>query len=405
MIELESRLRQTFQEQVSDAPVPRDPAGAAVRGAARARRRRSVAVAASAALTVLAIVGGVGAVRIAHRSDQAPPASGPSPAVVSPSPVPRLANGPRLDVMVDQTLYTTDGVAIPLESLGSANEVYRVPDGWLVLAAPISTERESVRQSLWLVTRDGALTRLAPGDPKRSSIGHVAVSPDGRRLTYDEDSQLIEAALSGRKLDYLHTSPSQDEGWPLAYLRDGGVLLAASDTRGGQDRYDVWWPDEGPFVPTWADRPGRVLGITGDGLVLGAFSGSRSACLTTLDPVNKLRPVGNNCSSAFTTDVGVVSPDGERVTIMGTAPNHELGLVTYDLRTLYHGGQPVAWWPIPTVMFDWEDDGSLLGVTNRQGLIRMRLDKPGNVENVPVPGPSPLPGSSRTVRLVPRYGG
>jgi hypothetical protein len=318
--ELEKALRHCFSREVARYLDSADRAGAAMVRARRARRRRAGANTVAVVLvTALAVTGLI-------RLNTELPGRTYSPAFVGegPSEAPsdppaaaydvaseaaplsgevqqqKLAAGGTLpvDLVVAGHLRTTDGDSINLAMVGAVAEAYRVSGGWLV----VGTKRVG-RSSLWQVAKGAKPVELLSG------VERLTLSLDGGRVAWRFADRLFVGTLTKGELARDRNTPAPADGQPVGFV-GAGVLLASASGR----RYDVWWPDMGPYEPTWRDLPSGVYGSLADGRTVVAQVPGRSSaqpCLALLDATAKLVVREQTCDVPLTAGaVGWLSPDG-----------------------------------------------------------------------------------------------
>jgi hypothetical protein len=256
---LEDALRDTFQERTRVQPaIPDDVAGTAIGQAARYRRRRTVA---GAALTVAAIA----AAALVTLPGQAPvqPAAvpstgGPLSSSADPSPQPPRSITLPVDALNRDRIQTADGKVVLLQGIGEVNKVWRVDGGWLVRAFTGSQPASAV----WFVTGTGSPILLASGDATMVSAGSSGLP--GVRIAWTSGGRLSLAVLDGSHLSGIVETDGVGRLSPQAVVGDG-VLLAGSQTGGGLDMWDMWFPARGTYKPaTEGHDLLAALGVTLD---------------------------------------------------------------------------------------------------------------------------------------------
>jgi hypothetical protein len=271
---------------------------------------------------------------------------------------------------------------------------FQTLDGWLVQGYGDS--------ALWLLHPDGHLQLIVD-----KADGPVAVAPDGVHIAWRRGDTLYTGrvdpgATPGVIVDV--TSPAPERGHPIT-LTPSTVVLGYTETGGGIDHWDIWYPGRGDYVPSWdATRHVRaVYGPTPDGtgyygLVDGSTSGS--LCLAQLDPDDDLNPVRTACGMRIAFErVAELSPDGTRLAmhVFDSSGDPALGVV--ELATVFTTPSlTTVWSGPPSRKFAWEDASTLLAAPIEGGLVRYRLSDTA-WENVTRPG---LTAATTVTALLPR---
>ncbi|MER7330408.1 MULTISPECIES: hypothetical protein [unclassified Micromonospora] len=375
--ELEQAVRETFARRVAVAhPLAADPAGLAIRRADRARRRRTVAGLALAAVTTVGISAG-----IAQLGQQPGRPTHPTVVLGDPyaSPLPNLtptlpvapptdpaqsAGRGEVDLILGAVLATTSGQRLTLSGVGPAERAQRLPDGtgWAVVGAPTAAG-----QALWVVQPDGGAHLLLAG------ARDIALSRDGRQVAWREGTELVAAGIVGTQVVGAARTPVPVGAAPVGFAGDA-VLVRLDAQRPG---HALWRPARGP-LKTEGDRATlRVYGTRPDGVVVAQVSAGapRRPCLALLDPARDLAPARTGCGPTLGDDGhGGVSADGRWLLVNGRAGGEERALLV-DLDRLgdtaavrpagppAHG--PVAWTPEGTAYYS----------DARAGLVRVDVSR------------------------------
>ncbi|MEU6074645.1 hypothetical protein [Micromonospora sp. NPDC047074] len=316
--ELEQAVRDTYSRRVTLArPLAADFAGVAIRRADRARRRRTVAGLALAAVATVSISAGM-----AQLGQQ--PGRPTHPTVVLgdpyasplPDPAPDLSASPRVDVgrgevdlIVNDVLATTGGQRLVVPDVAPAAErAQRLSDGagWAVVGRPTTAGR-----SLWIVLPNGSTHLLLAG------AREITLSPDGRQVAWREGSELVAAGIVGTQIVAAARTPASPGAAPVGFAGDAVLIQLDPDQAG----HALWRPAAGPPRGT-RDRALHVYGIRPDGLAVGLVSGGtpRRPCLALLDPARDLAPVRTGCGPTLSGDGhGAISADGRWLLANGTA--------------------------------------------------------------------------------------
>ncbi|MGN9807826.1 hypothetical protein ACTMSW_00505 [Micromonospora sp. BQ11] len=338
--ELEQALRETLARQVAVPPrLTADPAGVAIRRAARSQRRRTLAGVALAAVTTVAVSTGMAQLGREPRMPNGtvvvlgdPYASSLPPApqqVAPPGPAVDLPVG--VDLVVGDVLATADGRRLTLAGLRPVDRVQRTRDsvGWLVVGGPTAAGR-----SLWSVRPSG------PPQVLLSGADEIVLSGDGRHVAWREGTQLGKGAILNNKVIAVVRRAAPDAAFPVGFAGDR-VLIRLHPERPG---HALWHPPTGQ-VSVGRDRTTTHIHGTGPtGVVVAQISAGtpRRPCLALLDPARDLAPTRTTCGPALTGDGrGGVSPDGRWLLVNGrdTALLVDLAATTPTARP---AGPPVA---------------------------------------------------------------
>ncbi|MGK5672552.1 hypothetical protein ACSNOB_06875 [Micromonospora sp. URMC 106] len=357
--ELEQALRETFTRRVAVArPLAADPAGLAIRRADRARRRRTLAGVALAAVATVGVSTG-----IAQLGQQ--PGRPSHPTVVLgdpyasplPDPTPALSDAPpndvsrgEVDLILGPVLATASGQRLTLPDVGPAERAQRLPDGagWAVVGAPTAAGR-----SLWVVLPHGAAHLLLAG------ARDIALSRDGRQVAWREGAELVAAGIVGTQVVAAARTPVPAGAVPVGFAGDAVLVRLDADQPG----HALWRPARGPLKGGGDRATLRVYGTRPDGVVVAQVSAGtpRRPCLALLDPARNLAPVRTGCGPTLSADGrGGVSADGRWLLVNGRAGGVDRALLV-DLDRLgptttirpagppVHG--PVAWTPEGTAHY------------------------------------------------------
>ncbi len=405
---LEDTVREVLRVQVEGAPALDAPADRALAGARRLRRRRSLLAAGAAALVLVAGVGaGVLLERRGARTPPLPPAtSGPSvapsrsaPTVIKPGTGAALVN--RLELIM------SNGRAVDLTGVpGGANGAQQVPAGYLIdgYGAPVAGSA-----SLWFATPDGSLRELLSG-----LMTAPAVSADGHRLAWRAGNQLTVGHLTGAGALVVDGSSTiaTEYGQPIA-VSDTAVVLGYTMTGGGIDRYDVWVPARGGYVPTWDATTGiaAMFGTAPDGRsFLGLIDApdaatTKATCLAWLDPADHLRATKTACGLGTAPyPASAMSPDHRWLAVSAVSASgggNQLAVV--DLTSVWDRPVAAYRWDIdaPNTTGVWLDARTMVVLTQANQLRTYRLGQADPISTAPGPSPMPNPEMDTTYQLVP----
>ncbi|WP_089156514.1 hypothetical protein [Micromonospora sp. NBS 11-29] len=389
--ELERALRETLARQVATPrPLGVDPAGAALRRARRAGRRR--------ALTGLALAGVATALVTTGMAQLGgPDGHGGTPTVVlgdprgfAASPLPTASTpvsrpGPvraELDLLVGNRLDTSDGERRELTEVGGVERGQRVHDreGWLLTSAATAAGR-----TLWWVPADG------PPQVMLAAADAVAVSADGRQVAWRDGPDLLAAAVVAGQLIAPSRVTAPAGVVPVGFTGDD-VLLRAP----GPGGISVWRRDAGGVPGATNPDVRAVYGTRPDGRLVGLVSGGPAGqpCLALLDPTHGLTPTRTVCGPKPAADgLGGVSPDGRWLLVNGTGRTALLvDLADPGATPATHpAGPPLAG------AVAWTRAGAALHVDAAGGLLRV---EPGRVLAGERPTPSAIGGTSSGQRPV-----
>ncbi|WP_425717309.1 hypothetical protein [Micromonospora sp. DT233] len=399
--ELERALRETLSRQVATPrPLAVDPAGVAIRRAARTRRRHTLAsVALAGAATVLASVAMVQLGVPGGRQGTPTVVLGdPQEATIEPAPNPvalpsvgptRAASGPdrsAVDLIVDTTLRPSRDPDILL-GLGPVDRAQRVPDqgGWLLVGAPTAAGR-----TLVLVRPDGGRRTLLAG------AGAVAVATTGRQVAWRDGDRLSVAGVVGERLVAVTSVPAPRSAVPVGFVGDA-VLVRPDPARPG---YALWRQAGGATSPGGGRDVLAVHGTLPDGRAVGVVTAGtpRRPCLALLDPARNLAVTRTGCGLTVADGPGAVSADGRWLLVNGRVGSAKAaGALLVDLATLDR--TPVAYpvGPALTGAVTWTATGTGWYVDGRGSLLRVRPDRvlagePADATAVPgvAPGGRPV---------------
>ncbi|MET7836663.1 hypothetical protein ABZS44_27980 [Micromonospora sediminicola] len=391
--ELERALRDTLSRQVATPrPLGADPAGAAMRRARRAGRRRALTGLALAGVATVLVTAGMAQIT-------GPAGTGGTPTVVlgdppgfSPSPFPAESTPPtrsgsvraELDLLVDGWLEASGGERRALTGVDGVERAQRVHDqgGWLVTSAATAAGR-----TLWWVPptdRNTPQVMLAAADA-------VAISADGRQVAWRDGPELIAAGVVAGQLIAPVRVTAPAGVVPVGFTGDD-VLLRQPD-QGGMS---VWRRAAGGLPGSANPDVHAVYGARPDGRLVGLVTAgaARQPCLALLDPARGLAPVRTGCGAKPAVDgLGGVSPDGRWLLVNGAG--HAAQLV--DLTDL--GGTPAAHPAGPALSgaVAWSRAGVALHVDAAGELVRV---EPKRVLAGEQPTPSAVSGVTTGTRPV-----
>ncbi|GIJ53668.1 hypothetical protein [Virgisporangium aurantiacum] len=340
MTALEDALSAAFRERV-DRPGP-DVGALAERAIARGRAYRVRRLSGLAAAVVLCAVVTAGFVVVVGGAPKpldystGTDLAAPGEYVAVSSPMPPSSSDLPVDYVQEQWLYLRSGRSVRLPS-GNVTQVQRAGDGFVV----VEQGREDGDQRAWYVNeRSGAPIMVL------DNVRSVAVSTDGEgRMAW----------LAGSKMYYRETAvpvapiaatvqPVETDrpaaGRPVGFVGDA-VLLAdsgpAEPGSTGPERHDLWFPDRGDYVPTWATFFAVYGGRASSELVV-AKRVEKRVCLG-LARINTLTLDTEACHYIDRAPTrGWVSPSGRWLVV---ADEHQAQMV--DLLAGWRTGAQVKW--------------------------------------------------------------
>jgi hypothetical protein len=349
---LEDALRDTFTNRVAAPPGIDDPAGQAIRRAG-AIRRRQVAVAGVAAVVTVVLVG-VGVLAngspLTVRFGSGPGGETTTAATTTPPAAPLVGVRLPVDVLNGDRIQVADGRVISLAGLGTPQKALRVSPGWLVQTTNNLPEKSAV----WLVDEKGFASQLAAGETTMVSPGTpTRPSP---QVAWTAAGRLNLASLVGTSLSGTASTPGVDRLTPVTSVA-GGVLLGGSQTGGGTDIWDMWYPDKGVYrsTPT-SGEVSAVLGVSAEGTRLFAIHGGKPGCLGTIEPPPQFTVVNSTCSLNLGLDDRVyASPSGKWVLVLGAT-----GYAVYEAAGMWSKPQSKVSGPLDGMgaTGSWLDDQS-----------------------------------------------
>jgi hypothetical protein len=339
----------------ANAPAPEigDLAGRAI-AAARAQRR--LRYSGAAAIVICAIVA-ASVLTIRHPIQPAHPlvdghdlvSPGEFVAAVSSPEPPTFPDIP-VDYVLHDRLVLRNGKSLHLDAT-DVTRAQRVPDGFVIIE-----HRPDQKQRAWYVQeRTGDQMLLLDG------VRSVVVAGDGSgRLAWLDGSTMRyqESVYAGQPEPFPALRLQTDRpafGAPVALLGDAVVLADAASGRPG--KHDLWFPDKGDYVPTWAGFF-AVYGARARGteLVTARFTAKQRVCLA-LVPAATLKSTDRDCRYIDRRPSnGWVSPSGRWLVV---ADEHQAQMI--DLYDGWRTGMVVPWGEPTRVGSDatWLDQDTL----------------------------------------------
>jgi hypothetical protein len=420
---LEDELRAAFAAQARrlDAKPPVvDPAGTAIRRARRIRSRRTAATGAAAVALLVATLGGAISLRGWYLPEEQRQANLARLATTAPEPKPTTAraeavlpkgtpklkspppsspaalfpkDGPSLDIVAGDELWTSAGEKMRLTGAGEVRWVYRVPAGWVYGGDRQVRLLRPSGGSIQLAEVDSApaLTSVPQPaqqrQPKRSgdaaaqapaALPRWALSPDGKRIAFAAGQKVSVGTISAGGLA-VQQSTFAAGAVPVLFFGDSVVLTTAS-----ADQYDIWWTDR-----QYAAAPGggitHVYGPYGNSL-LGLAPDPADAgrnCLVLIAPTaDGLLPQQSQGCGLGLASGGLVSPDGRWI-----AQRDKDDIRLFDVAAAMRGSSrtgtcPVSAGAVPV----WESPSTLIAVDGYQAV---RCTVTGAVESYTPPAGLP----------------
>jgi hypothetical protein len=420
---LEDELRAVFAAQVrrlDSAPPVVDPAGTAIRRARRIRRRRTASAGAAAVVLLVATLGGAISLRGWYLPEGQRQANLARPATSAPEPVPTAArveavlpegsaklkspppsspaglfpaDGPGLDIVAGDELWTSAGERMRLTGAGEVRWVYRVPAGWVY----------GGDQQVRLLRPDGGSVQLAEVDsgPALSSVPQAAqqrqakrsddavakepaalprwaLSPDGKRIVFAAGQKLSVGTISAGGLAVQQTTFAAG-AVPVLFFGDSVVLTTAA-----ADQYDIWWTDR-QYTAARGSVISHVYGPYGKsllGLAPDPVDAGRD-CLVLIAPTaGGLSPQSSRACGLGLASGGLVSPDGRWI-----AQQDKDDIRLFDVAAAMRGSTrtgtcPVSAGAVPV----WESPSTLVVVDSGQAV---RCTVTGVVESYAPPAGLP----------------
>jgi hypothetical protein len=337
---LEDALRDTFNSRVAAPPGVDDPAGQAIRRAGVIRRRQVAVASVAAVVTVVLVgVGMLSATPLTVRFGSGPGGPATTAPTTTPPAAPLVGVKLPVDVLNGDRIQVADGRVISLAGLGTAQAALRVPAGWLVRTTNnLQAFNSAEKSAVWLVDEKGFASQLAAGETTMVSAGTpTRPSP---QVAWTSAGRLNLASLVGRGLSGTASTTGAERLVPLRAIA-GGVLLGGTQTGGGTDVWDMWYPDKGAYksTPTTADVS-AVIGGTADGTQLFALVGDQPRCLGLVQPPPQFTVTDTTCALPVGLDDKVyASPTGRYLLVVaaGTYAVYDAATIWTNPRTTANG--------------------------------------------------------------------
>ncbi len=371
--ELERAVREVFIRQVaaSRAPVG-DPATAAIRRAHRIQRRRTLAGTSLAAMAVIlaaATAMQLGAARPPVRETVVigDPDSGPV-VILTPTAPPTAADTRTpladVDLVLGRAIVTAQGRRIGLVDAGRIERAHRLADGggWLAVGPAGLPGR-----LLWRVAPNGTAEVLLAGAEE------IVLDATGQQVAWKQGTALTVAKVVNQELITTARAEVPAEAVPLRFV-GGDVLVRLAPDRPG---HVLWRLQPGRLDPGTDRISSRIFGALPDGRLVGEVTKGtpRRTCLTLLDPVAELAPVGADCGPELSGGgSGAVSPDG-RWLLANRRSEGQVKAVLVDLRRLGSSVEPVPAGPAMSGAVVWSAAGIAYYVDSAGQLIRVEVER------------------------------
>jgi hypothetical protein len=332
---LEDALSAAFRERV-DRPGP-DVGALAERAIAwgrayRVRRMGGLAAAVVLCAVVTAafvmVVGGApGPLDHSTGTDLAAPGE----YVAVSSPMPPSSSDLPVDYVQEQWLYLRGGRSVRLPS-GNVTQVQRAGDGFVV----VEQSQGDDDQRAWYVNERSGVPVMV-----LDNVRSVAVSTDGEgRMAWLAGSKMFyqETAVPAARFESTVQPVETDrpvDGRPVGFV--GDAVLLADPGPAGPERHDLWFPDRGDYVPTWATFFAVYGGRASSELVVAKHVENR-VCLA-LARMDTLKLDTEACHYVDRAPTrGWVSPSGRWLVV---ADEHQAQM--FDLLAGWRSGAQVRW--------------------------------------------------------------
>ncbi|WP_433613320.1 hypothetical protein ACQP2P_03830 [Dactylosporangium sp. CA-139114] len=312
---LEDELRDTFAAKAGSPP-PGSLASldgfadAAIRGAARVRRRRRAAVTGLTGIVAFAVASAA----ILHTLTAGAPGGSPQPpgplAQESPTQRPSTAGTPTAPVTPSEMREVTaigpsaeaaTRVRLQLPARGTVTAAYQAKDGYLV----VNTQPDGDKQ---LVLQD---------DDERQQVlvddaTNIVVAKDGRTVAWASKGTMNVGTRSDQNAKTITqgpTAPVPPNTEPVTFV--GTNLVVSNDDKG----FDVWHTERS-YSPTWDSTVVRVFGGTQDNNgvyaeLKPAGAADTAMCLAQLQFDQPFKIMKKACGLPVAAPAGArISPDG-----------------------------------------------------------------------------------------------
>ncbi|GAA0911318.1 hypothetical protein GCM10009557_85620 [Virgisporangium ochraceum] len=276
--------------------------------------------------SLVVVVGGNGPAQYGSGTNLAAPRD----YVAVSSPMPPSNSDVPVDYVQSGWLYLRSGRSVRLPA-GTITQVQRAGDGFVVVE-----QSGADQERAWYVNeRTGApvvvLDRVRSVAVSADGSGRVAWL-DGSRMFYQET--VVPIGRASTKAQAVATD-GPASGGPVGFVGDA-VLLADLGPSGPQ-RHDLWFPDRGDYVPTWAAFV-AVYGVRASAELVVARQDRKSVCLASVRMTN-LTLDDSDCHRVDWLPIrGWVSPSGRWLVV---ADRKQAQM--FDLFADWRTGAQVAW--------------------------------------------------------------
>lgn len=345
-------------------------------------------------LAVLTLAGWLTACQGSPDSSDPDPSPDPGNGVGVIGTVPPLTPGVLpVDLIIDDRLYHAGG-EIPLTDLLACSTScqitggWRVPDGWLVSVYHRSATASPDTSVLWWVPESGEPSTVVTGHGVTVSRG--SPSRPGVQVSWVADGRLNVGTYADGEVDDVVSTPApeieiDDQSSRPLYPRmiaGEAVVLAGTQTGGGLDLWDVWFPDRGDYEPDVYPHIG-LYAVTADGERLIAWyprsNGSKEGCLGELDP-DGFEPVRSVCPAPFPESATIYLAPGGRWWIV----LHQEGVDVYDAERVWASPAPVRSLP---GLGAWIDPSTFIVLAGPETFVGFPDGRPDQRLPQTVPGP------------------
>jgi hypothetical protein len=341
---LEDELRETFAAKAGSTPpgslasLP-GAADAAIRGAARVRRRRRAAVTGLSGIVAFAAA----SVAILHTLTAGGPTGSPqSPgplAQESPSMRPSVPGTPTAPATPQEMREVTGvgpsaeaatRVRLQLPAKSTVSAAYQAKDGYLVVNTAPDGDKQLVLQD------DSDKQQVLVDDAT-----NITVAKDGSTVAWASKGQMNVGTRSDQDTKKITPGPSvpvAQNTEPVTFV--GTNLVVSNDDKG----FDVWHTERG-YSPTWDSTVMRVFGGTQDNggvyAEVKAVAPDTEMCLAELKFDQPFKVEERVCGLPVAAKAGArISPDGHWLAYPVEGAKQ---VAILDLTTVFDGGKAKLW--------------------------------------------------------------
>lgn len=377
---LEDQLRETFAAKAGSIPSRSltsldRVADAAIRGAARSRRRRRATVAqltgiAAFAATSIAILHtlSAGAPSAPHQPSgpvaQASPLQRPSAAGTPTAPIAPL--GMREVTGIGPSAEVVTRVRLQLPANSTVTAAYQAKDGYLM----VNTQPDGNKQ---LVLQDDSEHQQVLVDKATS----IRVAKDGSTVAWASEGRMNVSTRSEQDARKIARSNSVDvpqNTEPVTFV--GTNLVIHNDEMG----FDVWRTDQG-YSEAWDSSVVRVFGGTLDSggvyAELTPVAPGTAMCLALIEFKQPLKISDKVCGLPVAAQAGArISPDGRWLAYPVVGARQ---VAILDLTTVFSNGKAKLWELSVTAKTVWINPTTFVVDNGEQFLT---LDPTGKADQV-----------------------